>query len=168
MATTPTSRATDAIVRAKEIAQEKGHAEVQPLHLLFSLLVPSEGIVPQVFENMGKEMVLTLGEVGDILDELDRPSRPTSNPPSSAELKEVVKNAGSVSDEWEAKQIGEEHFLIAEAVAHSHTVVTSEIPAASLKRIKIPNVCVGLNIPYVNTFHMLRREHAQFVLPSAT
>lgn len=57
-----------------------------------------------------------------------------------------------------------DYFLIAEAVAHSHTVVTSEVPAASLKRIKIPNVCVGLNVPYVNTFQMLRSRGAQLVL----
>lgn len=58
-----------------------------------------------------------------------------------------------------------DYFLIATALAHSHTVVTSEVPAASLKKIKIPNVCVGLNVPYVNTFQMLHRERAQFVLP---
>lgn len=61
-----------------------------------------------------------------------------------------------------------DYFLVAEAVAHSHTIVTSEVRAASLKRIKIPNVCDGLNVLPVNTFQMLRREHAQFVLPSAT
>ena len=57
-----------------------------------------------------------------------------------------------------------DYFLIATALAHSHTVVTSEVPGTSLKKIKIPNVCDGLRILHANTFKMLRNEGAQFVL----
>lgn len=59
-----------------------------------------------------------------------------------------------------------DYFLIATGLAHSHTVVTSEVKAATLKKLKIPNVCEGLGILPVNTFEMLRREGGQFVLPT--
>jgi hypothetical protein len=55
-------------------------------------------------------------------------------------------------------------YLIAHALAHGHTVVTHEVPANSVKRIKIPNVCIGLNVPFMTPYEMLRRERARFVL----
>jgi predicted nucleic acid-binding protein len=58
-----------------------------------------------------------------------------------------------------------DYFLIAHAHAHGHTVVTHERPApGSVKKIKIPEVCGGLTVPYINTPTMLRREGARFVL----
>jgi hypothetical protein len=55
-------------------------------------------------------------------------------------------------------------WLIAAALAGQHTVVTQEVASTSLRRIKIPNVCVGLGIEYMNPYQMLRREQARFVL----
>ena len=55
-------------------------------------------------------------------------------------------------------------YLIAHALAGGHTVVTHEVPANSAKRIKIPNVCIGLNVRCINPYEMLRRERARFVL----
>jgi Domain of unknown function (DUF4411) len=55
-------------------------------------------------------------------------------------------------------------YLVAHALAHGHTVVTHEIAAASTKKIKIPNACIGLNIKCMTPFEMLRCEQARFVL----
>lgn len=55
-------------------------------------------------------------------------------------------------------------YLIAHALAGPYTVVTHEVPANSVKRIKIPNVCIGLNVRCINPYEMLRRERARFVL----
>ncbi len=55
-------------------------------------------------------------------------------------------------------------YLMAQAMAGSYTVVTHEIPSLSLKKIKIPNICVGLRIKFVTPYEMLRREKACFVL----
>jgi len=55
-------------------------------------------------------------------------------------------------------------WLIAAARAGRHVVVTHEVASPTLKRIKIPNVCVGLGIEFVNPYQMLRKEHARFVL----
>jgi hypothetical protein len=57
-----------------------------------------------------------------------------------------------------------DYYLIAHALAHGHTVVTHEVPAQTTRKVKIPNVCVGLGVPYVSAFQMLSREHARFVL----
>ena len=44
--------------------------------------------------------------------------------------------------------------LIEVAILNIHTI----------KRIKIPNVCGGLNIRFMTPYEMLRRERARFVL----
>jgi hypothetical protein len=55
-------------------------------------------------------------------------------------------------------------YLIAHALADGHVVVTHEVPANSVKRIKIPNVCIGLGVRFMTPYEMLRRERARFVL----
>ena len=55
-------------------------------------------------------------------------------------------------------------YLISYALAHGHTVVTHEVPANSIGKVKIPNVCAGMGIDCINPFAMLRREGAKFVL----
>ncbi|MFH0725542.1 MAG: DUF4411 family protein [Pseudomonadota bacterium] len=55
-------------------------------------------------------------------------------------------------------------YLIAHALTGGHTVVTHEIPSNSIKRVKIPNVCMGLNLRFMTPYDMLRRERARFVL----
>ncbi len=60
---------------------------------------------------------------------------------------------------------GADFYLIAHALAHGFTVVTHEKPSPSRRKVKIPNVCQGLGIPYVDIYTVLRRERVQFVLP---
>ncbi len=87
---------------------------------------------------------------------------------------EILPALGSVSD-WATGQRYEpaainiflqvaDYYLIAHALAHKHTVVTHEIASASTKKIKIPNVCIGLGIKCMTSFDMLRHEQARFVL----
>jgi hypothetical protein len=55
-------------------------------------------------------------------------------------------------------------YLVAHALAHGHVVVTHEVAAASTKKIKIPNACIGVGVKCVSPFEMLRHEQARFVL----
>ncbi len=55
-------------------------------------------------------------------------------------------------------------YLIAHALAHGFTIVTHEVPANTKKKVKMPNVCVGLGIKHMTPYEMLRRESARFVL----
>jgi hypothetical protein len=57
-----------------------------------------------------------------------------------------------------------DYYLIAYALAHRYTGVTHEKPSMSLKRIKIPEVCIGMNVKFMSPYEMLRHEHARFVL----
>lgn len=66
----------------------------------------------------------------------------------------AINMFGQVADSW----------LIAHALASGCAVVTHEVPANTVKKVKIPNVCAGLNVRFMNPFRMLRLEGVQFRL----
>lgn len=57
-----------------------------------------------------------------------------------------------------------DYYLVAHALAHGHTVVTHEVASTSTKKLKIPDVCIGLGIRCISPYDMLRQERARFVL----
>jgi hypothetical protein len=60
---------------------------------------------------------------------------------------------------------GSDPWLIAKAKVIGATVVTQETyDANSRKKVKIPNVCRAFNVPYINTFELLRQMGANFTL----
>jgi hypothetical protein len=60
-----------------------------------------------------------------------------------------------------------DYYLVAHAHAHKLTIVTHEIASESARKVKIPNVCIGLGLKFVTPYEMLRIEKARFVLGSA-
>lgn len=52
-------------------------------------------------------------------------------------------------------------YLVAHALAGGHIVVTHEVAANSVKRIKIPNVCAGLGLRFMTPYEMLRVGKSQ-------
>ena len=57
-----------------------------------------------------------------------------------------------------------DYWLIAHALALDCTVVTHEVPADTVRKIKIPNACIALGLRCMSPYEMLRRERARFVL----
>ncbi len=60
-----------------------------------------------------------------------------------------------------------DYYLVGQALALGYAVVTQELPSPSLKRIKIPDACVGLGVRCVSPFEMLRNQRARFVIGPA-
>ena len=57
-----------------------------------------------------------------------------------------------------------DYYIMAYALAYKYTVVTHEIISTSIKKVKIPNVCIGLGVKCMTPYEMLRHERARFVL----
>ncbi len=57
-----------------------------------------------------------------------------------------------------------DYLLVAHALAETSVVVTRETPQPQAQKVKIPDVCIGLGIRWLNPFEMLRHERAHFVL----
>ena len=56
-----------------------------------------------------------------------------------------------------------DYHLVTTALASDHTVVTLEVAQGAKRRVKIPDVCVGLRVKQVQVWTMLTRERARFV-----
>lgn len=57
-----------------------------------------------------------------------------------------------------------DYWLVAHALAHDLAIVTHEVPADTVRKIKIPNACMALGLSCMTPYEMLRRERARFVL----
>jgi hypothetical protein len=57
-----------------------------------------------------------------------------------------------------------DYHIVTYALAHGCTVVSHEKPSNSVKKLKIPDACRGLNIRCARPFDMLRALGATFVL----
>lgn len=82
---------------------------------------------------------------------------------SLRELTQWVMRAGYPQGTVSAFFDAADYYLVAHAHAHDMTVVTHERPGAT-KTVKIPDACAALGVRFMDTFAMLRRRHARFVL----
>ena len=57
-----------------------------------------------------------------------------------------------------------DYFLVAHALAAGYSVVTHEVRSTSKRKIKVPDVCAGLDVECRTPFQMLSQERALFVL----
>lgn len=91
-------------------------------------------------------------------------------PPDDPVIPALVKvSAWTMSQTYERAAIATflqvaDYWLVSFALAHRCVVVTHEVPSDSTRKIKIPNACIGLSVPCISPYEMLRRERARFVL----
>lgn len=59
-----------------------------------------------------------------------------------------------------------DYYLVSQALAGGHTVVTHEQSApGSTTIVKVPDACAGIGVTCIDTFRLLRESGARFVLP---
>jgi hypothetical protein len=125
-----------------------------------------------------EDKVFSIEQVGDevlaVEDELSDWAKPLGSGFFLKSKPDILPALGEVS-RWAAGQGYEptavatflqaaDYYLIAWAHAGGHTVVSHETVSDSKKKIKIPNVCVGMSIKFMSPYSMLRLERARFVL----
>jgi hypothetical protein len=126
----------------------------------------AEGIVFSV-EKVRDEVQAVADELSDWIDQRD-PSfflavDATSFPSLAAVSEWATGNRYDQAAVTTFLQIAD-YYLVAQALAGKHTVVTHEVPSATTRKIKIPDACIGLDIKFMTPFQMLRREQARFIL----
>jgi hypothetical protein len=114
-------------------------------------------------------------ERGDDLSEWARARRAFFLPLSADDARSVadVNRWANDSPDYDPAAKAEfadaaDSFLVAQARAGGHTIVTHERISDGRKRIKIPNAAVAHGVQWHSPFHMLRVEHARFVLGGAS
>ena len=106
-----TIKAQESVVAAQQMATERGHADVNPLHLLQSLMAESAGIVCSVLKRLGADLQ-QLQEL--VVSELDRlpTSQGGSTPQGSRELEEVFESAATQAQAMQDEYVSTEHLLL--------------------------------------------------------
>lgn len=110
-----TTRAKEAIRRAHELAIERGQTNVQPMHLLASLLNQEDSLVLTLLEKLDVDFPLMYDNALEAIDSGD-----SSNTLSPAyqlfltpELAQVIESSGLIATETKDNFVSVEHLFIA-------------------------------------------------------
>src|SRR3954465_1134641 len=112
-----TVKAQEAVSRSQEIAQQRDHSEISPLHLLAALLAEEEGVVKPVLQKLGADPARIAQIVGS---ELERMPKATGTQLGlSRETQDVLNQAQKEADRLKDEYISTEHLLLALAEVKS-------------------------------------------------
>lgn len=110
-----TTKCQEALQRAQQYVVEMGHAQMDPLHLLLSLLEQKDGVVPAVLKKMGIESKMIEDDTRAALENLSRVINPGNvvqlylTQETLRVLHQSEKEASNLKDEY----ISTEHLLLA-------------------------------------------------------
>ena len=113
-----TIKAQEAVQDSLGLAESLGNPQVEPLHLLKSLLTQSEGIVKSILRKMGVSVDGLGQEVDQALDRLPKVSG-GSQVSMSPDLSTVVQTGTKTASDMHDEYVSVEHLLMALAVAGS-------------------------------------------------
>ncbi|HEX8523585.1 MAG TPA: ATP-dependent chaperone ClpB [Tepidisphaeraceae bacterium] len=106
-----TIKAQEAVVRAQELAQQRDHSEILPVHLLASLLAEEEGVVAPLLQKMGANVAQIQSAVNAQLDRLPRATGTQlgMNRSTNDVFAQAQKEADRLKDEF----VSTEHLMLA-------------------------------------------------------
>src|SRR5256886_1766352 len=112
-----TVKAQEAVARSQELAQQRDHSEISPLHLLASLLAEEEGVVKPVLQKLGADPARIAQIVAGELERL--PKATGTQLGLSRETQEVFTQAQKEADRLKDEYVSTEHLLVALAEVKS-------------------------------------------------
>jgi ATP-dependent Clp protease ATP-binding subunit ClpB len=107
-----TEKARDALLTAQSAAEERRHTQLEPQHLLLSLLRQEDGVVPQIVRKLGADPRTIALQLDHDLDTLPRSHGP-AQVYLSQELKGVFDSAEKEAASFKDEYTSTEHLLIA-------------------------------------------------------
>ena len=113
-----TLKAQEAVVRAQELATDRGNAQIDPLHLLAALLTENDGIVGPILERIGVNQQHLDSIIQAELEHFVQVSG-GAPPQGSRELNQVLEAAQREADGMKDEFVSTEHLLLALAKVDS-------------------------------------------------
>jgi ATP-dependent Clp protease ATP-binding subunit ClpB len=115
-----TEKAQEAILAAQQIAERSGHPEIVPEHLLLSLILQRDGIVPAVLGKMNIDAASLAGSVEQAVNKLPK-VQGGAQPNMSARLRRVFTAAEDEAKRLKDEFTSTEHLLLAIAAESGRT-----------------------------------------------
>ena len=138
-----TIKAQEALSEALGIASDKGHPEINSLHLLLALLRQEQGAVASILQRLGIHTTQLAGETEAALGRLPRVSG-GAQPGIGAELQQTLDQAWKAAQTLRDEYLSTEHMLLgmveqkngsAYAILHAHGV-TREAILTALQQVR--------------------------------
>ena len=106
-----TVKAQEAVQSAQQLAEERGHPQVAPLHLLKALIEEDGGIVRPLLEKIGVNVAQLRGIVDADLKKL--PQQSGGQVGAGPALMQVLNQASTLADQMKDSFVSTEHLLLA-------------------------------------------------------
>ena len=106
-----TEKAQEAVLAAPQLASELNHAQVEPEHLLVTLVEQQNGVVPSVFRRLGVEPTVVAGAVRATLARQPK-AHGGSEPHLSPRLRVAFDAAQAEAKTMQDEYVSTEHLLL--------------------------------------------------------
>ncbi|MCX6551444.1 MAG: ATP-dependent chaperone ClpB [Acidobacteria bacterium] len=107
-----TEKAQEAIVASQHLAEESGHPQVEPEHLLAALVSQADGIAPEVLRKVGSDPREVVTAVQSALASLPQ-TQGGATPAASARTSRVLAAAQAEAAQMKDEFVSTEHLLLA-------------------------------------------------------
>jgi ATP-dependent Clp protease ATP-binding subunit ClpB len=107
-----TEKAQEAVMGAQQLAEQSSHAQIEPEHLLVSLIEQREGIVPELLRKLAVDPALLAKDARNLLAQMPQ-SYGGSQPGVSPRLKLVTDMAQAEADRLKDEFVSTEHLFVA-------------------------------------------------------
>ena len=107
-----TEKAREGMLAAQQLAERSHHPQIEPEHLLFTLVEQPDGVVPSVLRRLGVEPTRILEE-GRVLLGRQPEAHGGADPGLSPRLRAVASLAESEADRLKDEYVSTEHLLLA-------------------------------------------------------
>ena len=107
-----TEKAQEALQAAQQLAERSGHPQIEPEHLLTTLIEQPDGIVPSLLRRLSVEPRLVLEAVHSELKKLPK-TEGGAQPALSPHLNTVVNQATAEAERLKDEYVSTEHLLVA-------------------------------------------------------
>ncbi len=108
-----TQKAQEAVLGAQRLAAEQSHSQIEPEHLLFSLLRQPDGVVPEVVERIGVRPSSVTSQLEGTLASLPRLQAPASQPGLAQETTQALARAETEAGRLKDAYVSTENVLLA-------------------------------------------------------
>jgi ATP-dependent Clp protease ATP-binding subunit ClpB len=107
-----TLKAQEAIQSAVVLAQEFGHQELSPSHIMAVLVKQPEGVIPTILNKLEVDSDRFYGDIEDILSRKPQVSGAAEQPYISSELNRVLNSAQKEADRLKDEYLSTEHIFL--------------------------------------------------------
>ncbi|MCO5195401.1 MAG: ATP-dependent chaperone ClpB [Anaerolineae bacterium] len=108
-----TQKAQEAVLAAQSLAQDSNHSQIEPIHLLATLVMQEGGVVPQLLNRIGGNLPQIAQRIEQQLGKLACAYGSTTDIRMSRELSNVLNSAERIAGNMKDDYTSTEHLLLA-------------------------------------------------------